>query len=284
MTYRPPIVNGEARVTATEHLTRRVLRVTIAGEALADYRPDRPAEAFRLMLPPSGATRVDFPHAGADGLPQWSADQQRPSLRAFTVRSSLQPGSITFDVMRHGRPTWPSTLQPGSLVGVAGMRHGHAAGPTARHIVLVGDRSALPAIAAVMDATPPGRRLSVVLDVPDPAERALVPQHVGATVRWVADGDDPSSTLRSLIGAEPPDHLYAAGEVNEVAAAYRIGTELGLGPSALQPVVYWQRRTTTDERDPQIYRRYAEAAIQGRDVSDPALIADLELTPVSLPD
>lgn len=284
MRHRPPIVTGEVRVDGVEQVAARVRRVTLSGDPLADYRPARPGEAFRLMRPPDGAARVDFPHAGSDGLPQWSANQQRPSLRAFTVRSVPDPGTITFDVMERDDQRWPSKVVVGDLLGVAGMRHGYAAPPPARHHALVGDRSALPAISSVLDLVDPASRCSVALAVDDPAERDLLPRRTGVEVHWLptdcSDGALGNTLREMLAGGVAPDHLLAIGEVRQVAAAHAVGVDLGLAPNALQPIVYWERGLSTDERDPAIYRRYARAAQDGRDVSTPQLIADLELSAV----
>lgn len=289
--YRPPLVTGEVRVAGIGTPAPGVLRVRIAGEPLTDYRPDRPAEAFRLLLPPPGADRVDFPHAGPDGLPQWHPDQQRPSLRGFTVRSVPEPGMIEFDVLLRSEPTWPMQVRIGQLLGVAGMRHGYAArAGTTRHL-LIGDRSALPAVSAVVENLPAGSRCDVVLGVDDPAERDLLPTGDQVRVRWVPAGEAGSASVDALAGLSAADpvvaehsHGYVVGEVHQVAAVHRYLTgQLGLPTEHVQPIVYWERGLPTDVRDPEIYRRYAAAARSGRDVSQPGLIAELELDAV-LPD
>lgn len=280
MTYRPPIVTGQATVERVEPIAPRMLRVTLAGEAWEGYRPDLPAEAFRLMLPPAGATHTDLPSSGPDGLPQWSADQTRPMLRAFTVRHVGEDGRVAFDVMRRHRDRWGDALWPHAPVGISGMRFGYAGDLRAGRHALVGDRGALPAIAAVLDALPAEASAAVVLVGADKSELAVLRQRAGIAVHPTA-AHQVTATLRRALGDIAPDHLYAAGEVQLVAAAYRVGRdELGLTPDRLQPVVHWQHGLSADQRDPLIYLRYQAAAREGRDVSDPALVADLELTGV----
>lgn len=282
MTHRPPIVTGEARVASARAIAPHVLRVTIAGEALRGYRPARPAEAIRLMLPPPGATRVDFPTTGDDGLPRWGTDQVRPTLRGLTIRGVPGPGQIELDVMeRDGDDRWRRWLRPGALVGVSGTRFGYAGPLAAAHHALVGDRSALPAIAAVLERLPADVRTSVVVASTTSSDRPLLPRRAGVELRWV-DAPQAADALRDLLDDARPDHLYAAGEVALVAAAHRLGREhLGLPPVRVQPIVYWQRGLSADERDPRVFDRYHAAALDGRDVSDPAIVADLELTPVA---
>ena len=278
-TDKPPRVYCEARLEHVERPAPRVLRATLVGDGLVGYLPVRPAEAFRLLLPPPGVSRIAFPQTGADGLPTWPDERLRPMLRGFTVRH-VGGGSITFDVMERDDVLWRSRLQPGRTVGVAGMRFGYHAADAAGHHVLVGDRSALPAISASLDGVPDGQRCTVVLAVADPAERALLPDRPHTTVRW-AEQDRLASVLATELADTPPDHVLAAGEVAVVAAAHSLVTDAyGLPASRVQPIVYWQRGIGADERDPRIYQRYQQAARDGRDVGDPARVAELELTPV----
>lgn len=279
-THTRPIVYCTAVIDKVEHPATWVSRVTLVGDGLADYVPARPAEAFRLLLPPSPTDPVVFPGTGADGLPVWRPQDPRPTLRGFTVVSH-EPGAIVFDVMDRKDSRWPNELSPGRDVGVAGMRFGyHATGEAGRH-VLVGDRSGLPAVRAALDGVPSGESvLAVLMGVGDPAERALLGSRPGLDAQWFGEHD--LDAVISAVSGFDADHVMAVGEVQLVGDVYR-SMIARRGPERLQPIVYWQRGMGADQRDPLVYSRYQEAAARGLDVGDPRRVADLELTPVTSP-
>lgn len=95
-------------VVAVRELTPGFSRVTVEGAGLSDYREPRPADAFKLLLPPDGAGAVDFPERGADGLPYWPAGTQRPALRAFTYAGSTPPGHASTSTSRCMPTDWRS--------------------------------------------------------------------------------------------------------------------------------------------------------------------------------
>ncbi|MEJ6550604.1 siderophore-interacting protein [Corynebacterium sp. USCH3] len=64
-------------VAGKEDLSPGFTRVTLSGDALADYRDPFPADGFKLML----ADDTEAPRRGEDGLPTWRGEQ--PVLRAL---------------------------------------------------------------------------------------------------------------------------------------------------------------------------------------------------------
>lgn len=200
-------------------------------------------------------------------------------LRGFTVRWSAA-GTLAFDVMDRSDARWADRLRPGRLVGVAGMRFGYAGTGRSGHHLLVGDRSALPAIAASLAGVPGTASSTVIIAAAEASDRTVLGDTGGVGVHWVGDLGAAAAMVADTVHA-PLAHVLAVGEVRLVADVHRLAVgPLGVPMAHVQPIVYWQRGLSADERDPLVFARYQAAAAAGRDVGDPALVADLELEPV----
>ena len=135
--------SGDSRVICpvtvqrVEALTPHFSRVTMQGDGLAAYRTIRPADAFKLMIPPDGVGSVRMPKMSPDGLPVWPQDRPMPLMRAFTVRT-FDPTTrrLTFDVAVHGAGpamTWLERTRPGDTVVLLGIRREFHAGDGVDH-------------------------------------------------------------------------------------------------------------------------------------------------------
>jgi NADPH-dependent ferric siderophore reductase len=117
-------------------------------------------------------------------------DTGRRVKRRYTIRAARPAaGELDLDVLLHGDgpgSRWGATASPGDEIDFQGPR-GKLELRSAPVHLLVGDESALPAIAAISEALPAGERAVAVIEVRD-AEDELP---VAADVRWVARGGTP---------------------------------------------------------------------------------------------
>lgn len=152
-----------AAVLDVEPLTPRMLRLTLGGPGVAD--------------PPAGPhVKLFFP--ARDGRP--------PGTRTYTVRRWAQ-GRMTVDVVLHGASgvaaPWAASAAPGDEVEVVGT--GGLDVRPARWYLLAGDESALPGIAAVLEALPTRATGLAVVEVHDAAEQLPLERPEGVQVRWL---------------------------------------------------------------------------------------------------
>jgi NADPH-dependent ferric siderophore reductase len=117
----------------------------------------------------------------------------------------------------------------------------------------VGDESALPAIAASLEAVPAGRPVVVRLVCDDAAHEVPLETPGELDLRWLhrAGADDPATLLfDDLVALELPAgrvHAFVHGEAEEIRAIRRhLLAERGLERSQMSCSPYW-RRTMTDE-------------------------------------
>lgn len=246
-----------AVVEGTTRLTPSMVRVVLGGEGLADFRPADGTDAYvNLAFAPEGAPYgpVFDPRAVRDEHgAAWAPARRRYTVRAWDEATRR----LTLDFVVHGDTgaagRWATHAQPGDVLVLEGPSSGYRPDPDADWHLMVGDESALPAIAASLEAVPPGRPVVVRL-VCDDADHELPLTTPGdLDLVWLhrATTDDPVALLADALAAlEAPAgtvHAFVHGEADEVRAARRhLLGERGLERARMSCSPYW-RRTLTDE-------------------------------------
>jgi NADPH-dependent ferric siderophore reductase len=217
-TRRDPPPFRRAEVARVEDLTPRLRRLTLTGPELDDL-PDRgPAASLRLLVPV------------ADGLvvPVWDgnvwlfADGSRAPIRTLTPRR-IGGGEVDVDVVLHGEgpiSTWASEARPGTAAAVSGTGRGIAVDDDGAPWVLLGDESALPAIATLLEVLPPAAPVQVLVEVTQPDARLTLPAHPRAEVGWcdLPVGGVPGSALAAAAAEGPLAVGRLAGDARVFAA------------------------------------------------------------------
>ncbi|MQA77983.1 MAG: siderophore-interacting protein [Streptosporangiales bacterium] len=283
-------VNCPVTVESVSAVSTGFVRVSVRGEGLAAYRDVWPADAFKLLLPPDGRGPVDFPVRGDDGLPFWPDGSRRPVLRAFTVRC-FDPVRlrIDFDVAVHAdglAMRWVRGVEPGDVIGLAGMRHEFHAGTGVERHLMVGDSSALPALAAIVETLSPQIPTTVYLAVAHASDTTLLAARPHVTVHWLIGPADPCSPLPSAVrDAERPGgrtQAWLAAEAGVVRDLRRFVTDdLGVARDDLHAAAYWKAGLDSTEVDTRALRHYQRAIEAGADVTDPDLREQVDLEAAS---
>lgn len=189
------------QVRRSERVTPRMIRVTLAGDALGGFPGAGPDRRIKMFFPVPGQERPAVPRASTGG-PVWPTGEARPAIRTYTVRR-FDPASGELDVdfvlhAGHGpAAAWARDARPGAWVGVSEPGGHYRPDPTAEHHVVIGDETALPAVATVLDALA-GAPVATFLEVADAAEEQPLP----GAVTWVhRDGRAPGAPLVAAVRA-----------------------------------------------------------------------------------
>jgi NADPH-dependent ferric siderophore reductase len=166
-----------ARVRAVHHLTPHMTRVTFHAPAFGDLSYLASDHYVRLLLPNRGQTEPSLPLSDR-WWPEMVAmpPAQRPILRNYTV-SDLRPesGELDIDFVRHGdsgpATRWANRAERGHAVGIIDQGVLHEPRGDARQYLIVGDETALPAVAGLLRALPATVSATVVVEVPSAADR-----------------------------------------------------------------------------------------------------------------
>ncbi|MFI6449372.1 siderophore-interacting protein [Kitasatospora sp. NPDC050543] len=205
----------EARVLRVERITPHMVRLVLGGEGLDAFEGSAFTDQyFKLLFAAEGVSypepfdlariREEFPRE------QW------PVSRTYTVRAwDPELRELTVDFVVHGDEgvagPWAATAQPGERVRFTGTGGGYTPDPAADWHLLVGDESALPAIAAAMEHMPAGAVVHAFVEVPGPGEEQKIVTPDGVGIGWLHRGDRPvGEALIEAVGALE----FPSGEVS----------------------------------------------------------------------
>jgi NADPH-dependent ferric siderophore reductase len=218
-----------AQVVRTERLTPHMQRVVLGGEGLAGFEVGTCTDHYvKLLFPADGVTypepfdveriREEFPRA------QW------PVTRTYTVRAwDPEHRELTLDFVIHGDEglagPWSVRARPGETVHFVGPGGAYAPDAGADWHLLVGDESALPAIACSLEALPEGAEAYAFVEVAGPEEEQKIDSDV--EVVWLHRGDRPVGAalveaVRALQFPEGRVHAFVHGEAAFVKELRRL--------------------------------------------------------------
>ncbi|MDK0518529.1 siderophore-interacting protein [Streptomyces sp. ML-6] len=239
-----------AQVLRTEQITPHMVRVVFGGEGLADFELAGCTDHYvKICFAPEGA---DYPHPF--DMARIREEQPRelwPTTRTYTVRS-WDPAAreLAIDFVVHGDEglagPWAVRATPGEQVTFLGPGGGYAPDASADWHLLVGDESALPAVAAALEQMPAGAVVHAFVEVADATEEQKIVTPEGVGVTWLHRGERPVG--EALVAAVqelefPAGDVQAfvhgeAGFVKEIRRHLRLDRKIPL--SRLSISGYWR--------------------------------------------
>jgi len=242
------------RVLRTERLNPGMIRIVAGGEGIVQFTPSGFTDSYvKVVFPAAGVTYPE-PFDMRRIRAEYPAEQQ-PRTRTFTVRDfDAAAGELTIDLVHHGGEglagPWAAALVPGDEFTVLGPGGGYAPDPAADWHLLVGDESAMPAIAASLESMPIDARGHVFLEVGDERDQQSLRNPANVSLHWMhrSTGDDTAGAVRELDFPAGMVHAFVHGEADLVRAVRRhLLNERGVARDRLSVSGYW-RRGRTDER------------------------------------
>lgn len=213
------------RVTRIQDLTPSFRRFTLTGEDIDEYGDPGYDQRIKVVFP-SDSVPLDAMPTGPDWYTEWRAmpGASRPPFRTYTTRAvRTADREIDIDMVAHDvigpASAWIADAAVGDelLVYAPTIHHepvslGIDFVPPAQtdHVLLVGDETAAPAIAVILEQLPRDVVGTVVLELPDERDAAYLPPHPGfdVLVAGRAGGgrhDHLEATVRARAGALCPD-------------------------------------------------------------------------------
>ncbi len=249
----------EMRVRRVRQVTPLIRRITLSGEDLARFDAD--AIHVRLLFPPAGLDRPEWPVPGRNGRPAWPPEDRRPAQRIYTIRSiDVAAGELDIDFVLHGddgvASGWAARASAGDLIGMLGP--GGSERDVADWYLLAGDETAIPAIDRILRKLPAEARGIVLVEVADMREVQPLEVPRGLELRWLfRDGRHAgeSDLLAAAVTAitPPGEGIVRCWLGAEAATAKRVRQHwrevLQLPRDAILSVAYWHREDpATGER------------------------------------
>ncbi|MFE3448917.1 siderophore-interacting protein [Nonomuraea sp. NPDC059194] len=243
-------------------LTPHMRRVTFTAPNLAGFRSVSPDQQVKIFLPPPGHDVPVIPPMPEDrDITTWYAaylamdDAIRPAMRTYTIRAHRdEPAELDIDFVLHDdagpASAWAAGAVPGQRIAMVGPSVSHVRTPASYDwMLLAGDESALPAIAAVLETLPDGMYARVFVEVAGPQEEQLLETKADLDLTWVHRGPG-DLLLRAVEQFAPPagePYVWLAGEAGAVRALRRhFVNDRGVPKSSIVFVGYWRRALSQD--------------------------------------
>ncbi|MFD7460026.1 MULTISPECIES: siderophore-interacting protein [unclassified Streptomyces] len=217
---RKPRRAHSAQVVRTERLTPHMQRVVLGGEGLAQFTAGTHTDHYvKLLFPPNEGITYPEPF-DLERIREELPREQWPVTRTYTVRAwDPEVRELTLDFVLHGDEglagPWAMRVRPGDTVRFMGPGGAYAPDPDADWHLLAGDESALPAIAAALEALPDGADVRAFIEVAGPEEEQKI--NSDAEVVWLHRGDRPVgealvAAVRALDFPQGRVHAFVHGE------------------------------------------------------------------------
>lgn len=167
-------------------LTPRMRRITLGGEQLAGFLSQGADDHIKLFFAtsPEEQAALDTMVLGAKG-----GDGPKPAMRDYTPRRmDLAAGELDIDFVLHGdgpASTWAAQAQPGQFLHLGGPRSSTIVPDVFDSYLLIGDETAIPAIARRIEELPAGRKVLAVIEIEDAEERQLLSGAADVETIWV---------------------------------------------------------------------------------------------------
>ena len=221
---RHEIKRRDVVVARIDELTRNFRSITFAGESL------------------EGFTSLSFDDHVKFVLQREGAD---PVMRDYTPRRfDAGRRELTLEFALHGdgpAANWAAGAAVGQRATIAGPRGSFVIPLDYGWHLLVGDETALPAIARRLEELPAGARAIVLAQVQEEDRRAFATT-ADLTVQWFAQPDELIEGMRALDLPAGEGYAWCAGEARVMATVRRILVdEKGHDKHAIRAAAYWKQ-------------------------------------------
>ena len=236
---RPPRPSLDLEVIEVDHLSDYLVRVRLGGAGVAQFE-DRPETDKYVKL------KFTTPEPDAYQV-----------TRTYTVRRvNTESQTIDVDFVVHGDEglagPWAAHASPGDTISLMGPGGGYSPNPDAAWFLFLGDLSAVPAIAAALEALPADAVGAAYIEVE--SDKAILELEAprGIDVHWIVDPahevERLASAVRDLSWRDGHVDVFAHGERESMKVLRKaLFDERGLERTQVSLSGYWARGRTEDK-------------------------------------
>ena len=232
-------------VLGVTRVTPHLVRITLGGDELEGFTSLGFDDHVKLFFPDATGT-LPRPVMGPDGM---NFPGGRPAMRDYTPRrfdAAARTLEIEFAVHEAGPATdWAVRARAGDKLGVGGPRGSFVIPMNFDGYVLIGDDTALPAIARRLRELPAGAKVTVLAEVDSAADELTFETKADLTLQWVHrnGNDNPLPAALRATRLPPGDiHAWVACEssVARELRAILVGDKQ-LNKAWVKAAGYWRR-------------------------------------------
>ncbi|SDX35314.1 NADPH-dependent ferric siderophore reductase, contains FAD-binding and SIP domains [Arthrobacter sp. cf158] len=238
-----------AEVISTRLLTPGMVRITFGGSGLAGFDTTGVGDEYlRVFLPDPGTHEARLPISTGDSW-DWSEGVEPSAMRTYTVRAvDSAAGTVDIDFVVHDgglAASWAQRAQVGDVVGLNSPTGLYEPPAGLQWQILLADATGLPAVARLVEQTPPGVRTRVLIEVEDPSHQQELALGAGTEVAWIYGGNGHSQSrldevLRSMELPGGVGYIWVAGETKVLRGIRKyLRHEKKLTPESYKLIGYW---------------------------------------------
>ncbi|MDE1165521.1 MAG: siderophore-interacting protein [Pseudomonas sp.] len=262
-TTQPPPAKPPSYRIFDVQLKRRIavspslVRLVFTGPQLQAMRTVAPDQRIKLLFPSADGVPAQLPHERnwhqtLRALPA----EHRPPMRTYTIRA-LRCDALEVDVefVLHGdtgpASRWATHAQPGDRLQMVAPCRDHADDPGGyewqppagiRHVVLIGDETALPAVVGILEAlaqASPAPNVQAFIEVPLDSDRQPLNLPEGFQVNWLA---------RDALGLQQGEGMLKAAREWATLPQPEAQTSAPLNDIDIDTQLVWELATPQDNR------------------------------------
>ncbi|QUR66933.1 siderophore-interacting protein [Mycobacterium spongiae] len=268
-------------VVRTRQLAPHMIRVVLGGRGFDTFVPNDFSDAYvKLVFVPEEVDVAALPRPLTMNSFADLPSSKQPSVRTMTVRHvDVAAREIAIDIAVHGEHgvagPWAAAAQPGQPIYLMGPSGAYRPDPAADWHLLAGDESALPAIAAALEALPATARGKAFIEVAGPDDEIPLAAPESVAVNWVYRGGRADLVPADRAGDHAPlieavttalwlpgqVHVFIHGEAQAVMHNLRpyLRNERGVDAKWAKSISGYWRRGRTEETFRQWKRELAQA-------------------------
>ena len=234
-------------VLRVTELTPRMRRITLGGPQLQGFTSVGTDDHVKLMFACSAEEQ-----AALDNL-DFSRDGLRPTMREYTPRRiDLAAGELDIDFVLHGdgpASTWAAQAEVGQVLNIAGPRSSMVVPDIFDSYLLIGDETAIPAIARRLEELPATRKVLAVIEIEDAEEQQALVSQAQVQVIWVQrHQQDLLEVVKDMILPEGQLYAWVALEKALTRKTKRLLIdEKGVNENLIKAAAYWRLDPHDDE-------------------------------------
>ena len=236
------IKRRKLEVLRVTDITPKMRRITLHGPDLTGFISLGTDDHVKLIF----ATTPEENAALESFVPGAPSDGPKPVMRDYTPRRyDSVSGELDIDFVLHGdgpAASWAEQAEPGQFLHIAGPRGSMIVPDIFDSYLLIGDETALPAIARRLEELPGHRNALVVVEVADQGEQQVFDSQAQVDVIWIVRGEQ--SLLDVTRRLEMPEGKLYAWVATESGLSRKLRRvlldEFGLEEEFVKAAGYWR--------------------------------------------
>ncbi|MCD8541002.1 MAG: siderophore-interacting protein [Leadbetterella sp.] len=252
------IIRNILQLKRKEYITPHLIRVTLGGDAVAEYKDCTLGNNNKIFIPPAGVQQVHFPEYNEE-LEIWLHPEPNlvPAVRTYTHRAiDLEKKEMVIDFVHHGEngpaSRWAIQAEPGDELGVAMKAVTKELFPRVGHYLLAGDATAIPVLSCILESLPAQATGVCVIEVHGPEDELQIRTAADIRFIWLHNpqpeaGSELAATIKGLELPEKSRFAYIAAEYRTVKELREYLRHNGWVKEEFYAFSYWKAGVAEDQ-------------------------------------